>query len=302
MIRLTINLHALMLFYNVALTGSVTEASKRLIISQPAISAQIRNFEKQYNIILFEKKGRNLVLTPFGQKLLNPTEKLFLLEEQIETMIEDYHKHPQGKLRISGNYLATSFLIPKWASLFKQRYPDVEVEITTVNSQNALERLMNYESDIAIFGNNEVTHPNENHLHFMELYQDEYKFVVASNHKYANRQFSLEDMVREPFIMREEGSMTRKRLLEVCSAQDVSQPKIELQFNGINEIIQAVVAGYGVSFVSSLVASPFIQRGELAIVDVIDVRFTNNIVLCSHDRDVLEGFIRDFISIAKTVR
>lgn len=53
---LSLNLHALMLFYNVALAGSVTEASKRLNISQPAISAQIRNFEKQYNVILFEKK------------------------------------------------------------------------------------------------------------------------------------------------------------------------------------------------------------------------------------------------------
>ncbi|GGG69659.1 LysR family transcriptional regulator [Paenibacillus radicis (ex Gao et al. 2016)] len=297
-----INLHALMLFYNVALTGSVTEASKRLNISQPAISAQIRNFEKQYNIILFEKKGRSLVLTPFGQKLLKPTEKLFLLEEQIESMIEDYHKHPQGKLRISGNYLATSFLIPKWASLFKQRYPQVEVEITTVNSQAALEKLTNYESDIAIFGSSEITNHNEPHLHFMELYQNEFKFVVAPNHKYANRQISLEDMVKEPFIMREEGSATRKKLIEVCDLQAVRLPKIELQFNGINEIIQAVVAGYGVSFVSSLVASPFIERGELAIVDVIDVRITNNIVLCSHDRGVLESYIRDFISIAKTVK
>ncbi len=296
---LSLNLHALMLFYNVALAGSVTEASKRLNISQPAISAQIRNFEKQYNVILFEKKGRNLVLTSFGQKLFKPTEKLFLLEEQIETMIEDYHKHPQGKLRLSGNYLATSVLIPKWASLFKQRYPKVEVEITTVNSQVALERLTNYEADIAIFGNSEITNQNDHSLHCLELYQDEFKFVVAPNHKYANRQISMEDMVKEPFIMREEGSTTRKRLLELCSVQDVSPPKIELQFNGLNETIQAVVAGYGVSFVSSLVASPFIKRGELAKVDVIGVRFTNKIVLCSHDKDNLEGFIRDFISIAK---
>ncbi|WP_238327441.1 LysR family transcriptional regulator [Paenibacillus gorillae] len=299
---MTINLHALMLFYNVALTGSVTEASKRLNISQPAISAQIRSFEKQYNILLFEKKGRRLVLTPFGQKLLKPTEKLFILEEQIGSMIEDYHHHPQGKLRISGNYLATSFLIPKWASLFKQRYPKVDVEITTVNSQAAFDKLMNYESDIAIFGSSEITNQIANQLHFRDICQNEFKFVAAPNHKYANRQISLEDMVKEPFIMREEGSATRKKLLEVCSVQNVSPPSIELQFNGINEIIQAVVAGYGVSFVSSLVASPFIKRGELAVVDVIDVRIANNIVLCSHDADDLEAYMRGFISIATADR
>ncbi|MDZ5610713.1 LysR family transcriptional regulator [Bacillus pseudomycoides] len=53
---MSINLHALMLFYTVALTGSVTGASKKLNISQPAISAQIRNFQRQHNLILFEKK------------------------------------------------------------------------------------------------------------------------------------------------------------------------------------------------------------------------------------------------------
>ncbi|UQZ81752.1 HTH-type transcriptional activator CmpR [Paenibacillus konkukensis] len=294
---MSINLHALMLFYHVALTGSVTEASKRLNISQPAISAQIRNFEKQYGMILFEKKGRNLVLTPFGQKLFKPTEKLFILEEQIHTMIEDYQKYPKGKLRISGNYLATSVLIPKWASLFKQKYPEVEVVISTVNSQTAFDSLHHYEVDIAIFGNSNITTQTSHSLQCLELYSDEFVFVVAPNHKYANRHISIEEMIREPFIMREEGSTTRRRLVEVCEAHNVNPPKIELQFNGLNEAIQAVVAGYGVSYVSLLVASQFIQRGELATVEVDGIRLTNKIVLCSHEPAYLEEYIRDFISI-----
>lgn len=296
---MSINLHALMLFYHVALTGSVTEASKRLNISQPAISAQIRGFEKQYNVLLFEKKGRNLVLTPFGQKLLRPTEKLFQLEEQVRLMIEEHHRQPHGKLRVAGNYLATSVLIPKWASLFKQKYPRVEVEISTVNSQQALERLMNYEADVAIFGNGEITDQSDPSVHCLVLYQDEFKFVVAPNHRYANRKITMEEMMKEPFIMREEGSTTRKRLLELCSMQNVSPPNIELQFNGLNETIQAVVAGYGASFVSSLVSSPFIARGDLAVVEVEGVHFTNKIVLCSQPKPFLEGFVREFISIAK---
>ncbi|WP_282940799.1 LysR family transcriptional regulator [Paenibacillus sp. RC67] len=294
---MSINLHALMLFYHVAMAGSVTEASKRLNISQPAISAQIRNFEKQYSVILFEKKGRNLVLTPFGQKLFKPTEKLFILEEQIQGMIEDYQSHPKGKLRISGNYLATSVLLPKWASLFKQKYPQVEVEISTVNSQNAFESLNNYEVDIAIFGNSNITTQTSHSLQCLELYSDEFVFVVAPNHKYANQHITMEEMIMEPFIMREEGSTTRKRLNEVCAAHNVSPPSIELQFNGLNETIQAVVAGYGASYVSLLVASQFIRRGELAMVEVEGIRLTNKIVLCSHPPAYLEGYIRDFISI-----
>ncbi|GGG59741.1 LysR family transcriptional regulator [Paenibacillus radicis (ex Gao et al. 2016)] len=296
---MSINLHALMLFYQVALAGSVTEASKRLAISQPAISSQIRQFEKQHHIVLFEKKGRHLVLTPFGQKLLKPTSKLFDLEQQIQDMIADYQNHPRGKLRIIGNYLATSVLIPKWAALFKQRYPDVEVEISTVNSQKALNSLKNDESDIAIFGNSEITDEDYQSLYCLELYRDEFRFVVAPAHKYANQRVSMKAMMNEPFIMREEGSATKMRLLEICHNNNVEPPKIELQFNGLNETIQAVAAGYGVSFVSSLVSSSFIERGELAEVDVPRVRFTNTILLCAHKEDKLEAFVKDFISIVR---
>lgn len=64
------NLHALRLFYTVAQTGSVTRASQALNISQPAISAQIRKFEKEQDIVLFEIQGRQLVLTELGQQLI----------------------------------------------------------------------------------------------------------------------------------------------------------------------------------------------------------------------------------------
>ena len=71
------NLHVLRLFYYVALTGSVTKASEKLHISQPAISAQIRKFEKENDITLLQIQGRSLVLTPLGKKLIIPLEKLF---------------------------------------------------------------------------------------------------------------------------------------------------------------------------------------------------------------------------------
>lgn len=106
------NYHVLKLFYYVAITGSVTKASKRLHISQPAISAQIRKFERENNIVLLEVIGKRMVLTPIGRKLIEPLEKLFAMGEQIQQIIEDYHKFPAGHIRIAGNYLATSILIP----------------------------------------------------------------------------------------------------------------------------------------------------------------------------------------------
>lgn len=290
------NLHVLRLFYYVALTGSVTKASEKLHISQPAISAQIRKFEKDNDIKLLQIQGRGLVLTPLGNKLIKPLEKLFSIEEQVRYLIEDHHNHPEGKLRIAGNYLATSVLIPKWASLFKQRFSTVEVQITTVNSHDAIEKLINFEADAAIFSDIGVSFDSDL-FECTELYRDEYLFVVAPGHKYSLQKVTLKEIASEPFIMREEGSAARERLFQLCREQQIAPPKIELQFNGLNETIHAVMAGYGVSFVSSLVAEPLFKQGFLARVDVPGISSANSILLGTRRREHQEMFVNDFISL-----
>ncbi|WP_342190301.1 LysR family transcriptional regulator [Paenibacillus macquariensis] len=67
-----------------ALTGSVTQAAARLNISQPAITAQIKKFEKELNVVLFEPKGRGVALTSIGQKLIEPVARLFTLENRVD--------------------------------------------------------------------------------------------------------------------------------------------------------------------------------------------------------------------------
>ncbi|WP_152393806.1 LysR family transcriptional regulator [Paenibacillus guangzhouensis] len=291
------NLHVLRLFYYVALTGSVTKASEKLHISQPAISAQIRKFEKENDITLLQIQGRSLVLTPLGKKLIIPLEKLFSIEEQIQGIINDHHNYPEGKLRIAGNYLATSVLIPKWASLFKQRFSNVEVQITTTNSHDAIEKLINFEADIAIYSDIGVPFPDSDVFEQRVLYRDKYLFAVAPGHKYSTQKVTLSEIASEPFIMREEGSAARERLFQLCKEQQITPPKIELQFNGLNETIHAVMAGYGVSFVSSLVAEPLFKQGVLTKVDVSEISSANSILLGSRRKEHLEKFINDFVSL-----
>ncbi|MDK8179656.1 LysR family transcriptional regulator [Paenibacillus sp. UMB4589-SE434] len=291
------NLHVLRLFYYVALTGSVTKASEILHISQPAISAQIRKFENDNDIQLLKIQGRGLMVTPLGSKLIKPLEKLFLIEDQVRLLIEDHHNYPEGKLRIAGNYFATSLLIPKWASLFKQKFSAVEVHITTVNSHDAIEKLINFEADIAIYSDIGMPFTDSDLFESKELYRGEYMFVVAPGHKYALQKVSFKEIASEPFIMREEGSAARERLFQLCQEQQVALPRIELQFSGVNETIHAVRAGYGVSFVSSLVAEPLFEQGVLARVDVQGIYSANSILLGTRKKEHQEMYVNDFISL-----
>ncbi|OMC73579.1 hypothetical protein BK121_12075 [Paenibacillus odorifer] len=291
------NYHVLKLFYYVAITGSVTKASERLHISQPAISAQIRKFERENHILLFEIKGKRMVLTPLGKRLIEPLEKFFAMGDQVQQIIEDYHKFPEGNLRIAGNYLATSILIPRWASLFKQSFPEVNIQITTTNSHGVMEKLNDFEADVAIYSDMEFPSHNTGVFEHRELYRDEYVFVVSSHHPIANQQVSFEEVMSEAFIMREEGSAAREQLVRLCEERSVQQPTIGLQFNGVNEVIQAVIAGYGISYVSALLAKPYLDQGTLAKIAVENVVSKHSIWMGYRKKELQESYMQSFITL-----
>lgn len=291
------NLHALRLFHMVASTGSVTRASELLNISQPAITAQIKKFEKELFLTLLKPLGRGIALTDAGEELALLAKRLFAVEQQIEQFAQDYRNGTNGCIRLAATYLPAHFLIPTWIAKFKQQYEQVEMMITTTNSSDALKQLLNVDVDIAIYGG--ITEEYPDTILIEELFEDELWFVVAPNHRYANQQVSLSEMMKEPFVMREEGSSTRERLLSLCRTYNSSVPTISLQFNGLHEAITAVIAGYGANFVSSLVVREYVERGELSRVYVEGIHLKNTIAICTRKDEPLSASTMNLIQMIR---
>lgn len=278
------NLHALRLFHIVAEKGNVTRAAEELNISQPAVTAQIKKLEQDIGLILLAPKGRGILLTEAGIQLAKHTKRLFSLEAEIEAYIEQYKTGSVGKLRIVATYLPANFLLPKWLARYKQRYPDVEVELTTTNSLKAIDQLINYQAEIAFIGGRREFHPLINRR---ELFEDEMWFVVHKNYKFASKKVTLAQIVQEPFVFREEGSSVREKLVSLCKINNVNQPTVGLQINGLNETIRAVMEGYGVTFVSSLEVKEYIARGDVGKVNVDGIELKNPISICTRKEDGL---------------
>ncbi|GAB6989296.1 LysR substrate-binding domain-containing protein [Paenibacillus pini] len=291
------NLHALRLFYVIASTGSVTRASELLNISQPAITAQIKKFEKELSLSLLMPQGRGITLTDAGVKVATLAKRLFAVEQQIEQFALDYGQGSFGHIRMAATYLPAHFLIPAWLAKFKQQYEHVEMTITTTNSSGALNQLLNMDVDMAIYGGLPEEYPDT--IQTEELFQDELWFVVAPGHRYANQHVSLNEMMREPFVMREEGSSTRERLFALCRTYNAPAPKIALQFNGLHEAITAVIAGYGANFVSSLVVREYVARGDLSRVYVEGVDLRNIIAICTRKNEPLSTAAINLIELIR---
>lgn len=290
------NLHALRIFHAVAEKGGVTRAAEELLISQPAVTAQVRNLEKELGFALLAPKGRGVLLTDGGRLVADYAKRLFALEREIESGIREYKAGFSGVLRIVATYLPANLLLPEWLARYKQEHPQVEVVLTTVNSREAVEQLLNYDAEVAVYGGGWEEQPG---IAWEQLLEDELWFIVPNSHPYAGKEISLSEMMKVPFILREEGSSTRERLFSLCRALNVNPPKVGLQFNGVSEAVRAVIAGYGANFISSMAVRDYVERREVSRVFVRGLTLMNPIAVCTRKEEMLSPVAEAFVGLIR---
>lgn len=278
------NLHALRLFCTAAEAGSVTRAAERLRISQPAVTAQIKKLETELGLRLLEADGRGVRLTEAGRLLADRAMRLFSLEADIERMLAEYREGRSGSVRIAATWLPANHLLPEPLAAFRAERGEVELSLTTVNSTQAFERLLRCEADIAVIGGGR---PAPDGLACTPLIEDEMLFAAPVDHPLAGRSAALAEVMRHPFVLREEGSSTREKLLAVCRTLNAAPPRAGLTASGPYETIRAVKAGCGIAFVSALEVRDELARGELAVIDVPDVKAANPIALYTRQDELL---------------
>jgi DNA-binding transcriptional LysR family regulator len=126
-------------FHAVATAGTFTAAAKRLHVSQPTITTQVKLLEDLYNVELFHRMGRRVRLTEVGERLLQLSRQIFSLEADAVQLLGDAGELRSGHLRVAavGPSHVTKMLVA-----FNQRYPGIKISVSTGNSQDALERLL----------------------------------------------------------------------------------------------------------------------------------------------------------------
>ncbi|MBB3109507.1 DNA-binding transcriptional LysR family regulator [Paenibacillus phyllosphaerae] len=279
------NLYALTIFHHVAALGSVTKAAEQLMISQPAVTAHVRKLSAELGLTLLAPSGRGVLLTEAGQRVAAHARRIVALEEEVARDLNDYRSGAVGTLRIAATSLPANVLLPRQLARFRSEHPQVKIEVNTSNAHRALEALLHYRVDLAVIGGSSQL--EREGLIQVELLRDEQWFIVSADHPLAGQTTPLAELIREPFIVRESGSAARQQLEGICRARASNLPDGVLQVSGITETIEAVAAGFGAAFVSSLEASSAVARGEAARVHVPDAGAVNPIMLVMREKDWL---------------
>jgi len=264
-----IDLTRLKAFIFSAETLSFSEASKYLHLTQPTISHHIKTLETELGVALFKRSGNQLELTEAGIMLLPWARKLIRQSNEIKDMMVSVKKEATGSLRIACSSASGKYVLPHLAARFRFRFPGVQVSILPCAPKNIMARLLDDDAHLAIISS-EITDQN---MEGQTLYVDTIRLIVPLNHPWTKvGQITASDLVEENIIMREPSSGTRQVVLSELSRHDIvyDDLKIFLELGNAEGIVQAVSAGYGVSFVSNLIARGAIKSGEVAIVEIED--------------------------------
>lgn len=135
-------------FHMVARLGSITQAAKKLGLSQPTVTTQIRSLESQYGVELFYRGGRRLTLSDEGARLLPMVQKLQQQEADIEFFLRNSGQ-VQGTLRIGAT---APYYVLDMVRDFREQFPQCEVTLEIGNSLQVIEALEEYRVDLAARG------------------------------------------------------------------------------------------------------------------------------------------------------
>lgn len=230
-------------FHHVAICGGFSRAAAELHLTQPAISDQVRRLEADYDILLFDRRKKQVALTAAGEALLAVTRRMFESERDALELLSQSRALRAGRLRIVADS-AHHLLHP--LARFRARYPGVQITVRAGNTDTVARDLRSYDADIGVMGEA----PEGRDFEVVTLHSTPIVAFVARGSPLAGRaRLGFADLVGQPLVLREEGSKTRTKLLDAARAAGVDlRPAIEAE--GREAVREIVASGAGIGFVS----------------------------------------------------
>ena len=287
------NLYHLKTFFYTAKYRSYTKAADVLCITQPAVTRQIQELQSTYDLILFNKVGKRVILTDAGEALYALAEKIFELETQVEETVRDFQQQKSGKIVIITAETFGAYYLPEIIINFNQKLPDIFVSVDTFNDFYVVENVSKLEYDFG-FLSQELGHPK---TVTKELFEENMVMVTNTSHPYSSKKIvEPKELDNISLIMPETESGTRNVLTGF-------QKRYNIKFNIISEFSNSdaiktlVQQGMGITIISSKVVEKEVKRGDLVCVKINAPELKRKYFLTYHKEKYFTKTITEFIEL-----
>lgn len=293
---MSITLRQLEIFIAVAETRQVTRASKKLYLSQSAVSMALGELENQLGGPLFDRHGRSLLLNDRGRFLLPLSKEVLYQVGNIEAMLTEKRDTVAGSLEIVASSTLGNYVLPYLIGAFMRMHPQVYINMLVVNTRTAEKRIADRRADLGFV---EGVVANEQ-VRSVPWFEDELVVVVSPTYKLNNKKaFTIpDDLESTVWVMREEGSGTaeifRKKL-----GKHAPRLQVAMQLGHTEAIKKAVESGVGAGCLSSLTVCREIDHGWLKSLPLEGIDMQRQLHVIHHREKVTTRLMDEFLSFCE---
>ena len=258
--------------------ASFSQAAEQLGVTQPAVSLQIRSLEKRLGLQLLDRSGRRVEPTDVGRRLYRSALRLLAQEEQLLAELgEEVEGALTGRLELGASTGPGGTVIPIVLCEFQERHPDVRVALTVSDTQRIVEQVARRELELGVVG----AARRHRGVVFEPFFRDEVVLAVPRGHRFADRTISLDELKNEPIVLMQEGAGVRQVIDDELREAGVRLRDLDVRLElGLQESVRsAVLAGYGVTFVSRAAIESDLAAGTITTARVKGLEPVREIVL-----------------------
>jgi DNA-binding transcriptional LysR family regulator len=253
-------------FRAVAQHLNFSRAAEELLLTQPAVTQQIKALEDEFGVPLFDRGGGHIALTAGGKALLPFAERMKEISDEAFTAVAEAFGQHAGELALGASQTIGQYLLPTFVAGFRRTNPKVRVTARSGNTDEMLEALLAREIQLALIEGPE----RRKDFHIEPFMEDHMVLVVPATHGWANHDIAVEDLKSEPLLMREFGSGSRRVVEQALSKAGVKRKDltISMELDSTEGLLSAVEAGLGITFVSRWAVRSQLSLGTLKIARV----------------------------------
>jgi DNA-binding transcriptional LysR family regulator len=237
-------------------------AADELHLTQPAVTAQVKSLEESLGIALFDRIGRDVVLTPAGKTLLEYVRQIEAVTNDAIAALASFGGQEGIELSVGASHTIAVYLLPKLLPRLVGEWPRLRIHITSGSTNEIVHALTTHQIAIGLI-EAPAFRPD---LKVEAFGEDELTLIVPPNHRWAKKQLlRAAELVQEPILLREVGSGMRHFVEEYLEHNGVLRQQLRtfIDINSTEGIIAAVEAGLGVGFVPCLALEKPLKLGNV---------------------------------------
>jgi DNA-binding transcriptional LysR family regulator len=282
--------HQLKIFREAARAGSFTRSSERLHLSQSTISLHIKKLEEEFGVPLFLRAKRRVQLSEAGKRLLPYADRIFQELKNADMAVKEVGEMECGAIRLGSGGTTVTYVLPKVLRAFQNRYPQIELIVTTGSTEALAQAVHQQTLDLAI-----VMQPVQSSLavEVLPVLREELVYVIGSSHKIAAKSaLEPKDLLEAPMISFLRGSAMQTLVDRHFRAMGIV-PRITMEMENIEAIKALVRAGLGGAILPKCCVSGS-QKSGMEVLRIRNFPIERNLALALPKVSVLPRAIERF--------